>query len=197
MGNIIDIFIVIVMCQLELGAASSVIMTIVGGVSGVKIDAINKTDSLAVVDDEVRTPDSGYSSVSSHSSRSLFLGNVLDVHAEEFEPPGSEVTDAQIKPLEDQPAAAVVECKKKDRKRSKSEDDDKQVTKDVTVPGVSLRSLVPGASSDLVEKARVMVERAVKQHKVFIIFGQYSSVRRALKRRGWLEKPCDCCRVPR
>ena len=65
------------------------------------------------------------------------------------------------------------------------------------VPSVALRSLVPGASTELVERARATVERAIKQHKVFIMFGQYSSVRRALKRRGWLEKPCDCCRVPR
>jgi hypothetical protein len=41
------------------------------------------------------------------------------------------------------------------------------------------------------------VEKAVKQHKIFVVFGQYNSVKRALKRRGWLEKPCDCCRVPR
>ena len=64
-------------------------------------------------------------------------------------------------------------------------------------PVVALRSLVPGANTELVERARAVVEKAVRQNKVFVVFGQYNSVRRALKRRGWLEKPCDCCRVPR
>ena len=93
----------------------------------------------------------------------------------------------------------------KERKRTSpsTEEEDKaasKVTRDEVsslVPSVALRSLVPGASTELVERARATVERAIKQHKVFIMFGQYSSVRRALKRRGWLEKPCDCCRVPR
>ena len=70
----------------------------------------------------------------------------------------------------------------------------KNVPTEIPVP---LRYLVPGASSELVEKARSIVEKAVKQHKIFVVFGQYNSVKRALKRRGWLEKPCDCCRVPR
>ena len=86
----------------------------------------------------------------------------------------------------------------KDKKRTDEDDDIKASSvRTSDVPGVSLRSVVPGANSELVDRARMMVEKAVKQHKVFIIFGQYSSVRRALKRRGWLEKPCDCCRVPR
>ena len=97
----------------------------------------------------------------------------------------------------------------KERKRTNPDDDKVTVSKvlcdnnknsssDIaSVPSIALRSLVPGASMELVERARALVEKAVKQHKVFIIFGQYSSVRRALKRRGWLEKPCDCGRVPR
>ena len=97
----------------------------------------------------------------------------------------------------------------KERKRTNPDDDKVTVSKvlcdnnknsssDIaSVPSIALRSLVPGASTELVERARALVEKAVKQHKVFIIFGQYSSVRRALKRRGWLEKPCDCGRVPR
>ena len=34
------------------------------------------------------------------------------------------------------------------------------------MPSVALRSLVPGASTELVERARATVERAIKQHKV-------------------------------
>ena len=93
------------------------------------------------------------------------------------------------------------------------------------------------------ERAKAIVDKAVRQHKIFVVFGQYNrwmmlmliiklmlmlmlmlmnmmayqhiptrweydddgddddfdfSVKRALKRRGWLEKPCDCCpKLPR
>ena len=93
----------------------------------------------------------------------------------------------------------------KERRRNLTGDEDsynklpyelstKNVLSEIPVP---LRHLVPGANSELVEKARSIVEKPVKQHKIFVVFGQYNSVKRALKRRGWLEKPCDCCRVPR
>ena len=64
--------------------------------------------------------------------------------------------------------------------------------------GRHLGTLVPGANAELVERARAIVDKAVRQHKIFVVFGQYNSVKRALKRRGWLEKPCDCCpKLPR
>ena len=177
-------------------------MNVVG--NGVKMTGVSqdiiKNDG---VDVEVRTPDSGYSSVSSHSSRSF--SNPLDVHAEELEPPADTSPKRAVSDVDvSRPSLETETAKKKtDRKRTKSEHDDDKVVKvsdqktDLSLPGVALRTMLPGVNTDLVDKARTMVERAVKQHKVFIIFGQYSSVRRALKRRGWLEKPCDCCRVPR
>jgi hypothetical protein len=67
------------------------------------------------------------------------------------------------------------------------------VPEPASAPGRPLGSLVPGANSELVERARAVVDKAVRQHKIFVVFGQYSSVKRALRRRGWLEKPCDCC----
>ena len=179
-------------------------MNVVG--NGVKMAGASR-DSIkndaAGVDVEVRTPDSGYSSVSSHSSRSF--SNPLDVHAEELEPPTDTSPKRAVSDVDvSRPSLETETVKKKtDRKRTKSEHDDDKVVKvsdqktDLSLPGVALRTMLPGVNTDLVDKARTMVERAVKQHKVFIIFGQYSSVRRALKRRGWLEKPCDCCRVPR
>ena len=186
-------------------------MNVVG--AGVKIAGAGQDNGKhegagAGVDVEVRTPDSGYSSVSSHSTRSF--SNSLDVHAEELEPSPIPPTDSPPKRAASEvdvsrPSLETETVKKKaERKRTKSEhEDDKVVAKvsdqktELAIPGVALRTLLPGVNTDLVDKARTMVERAVKQHKVFIIFGQYSSVRRALKRRGWLEKPCDCCRVPR
>ena len=121
-----------------------------------------------------------------------FLGNSLEVHAEESE--------------QESPAPAVAEggeesrearARKglKERKRINTEEE--VVGQKVPPDLPPVKPVVPGANSDLVEKAKSIVEKAVKQHKVFVMFGQYGTVKRGLKRRGWLEKPCDCCRVSR
>ena len=131
-----------------------------------------------------------------------FLGNSLEVHAEETE---------QDSPEEDSSSTVSrLEIKKsnitlKERKRNKTDDEETNSQKVLCeIPNkntdqstITLRAVVPGANSELVEKAKVIVEKAIKQHKVYVMFGQYGTVRRALKRRGWLEKPCDCCRVSR
>ena len=133
-----------------------------------------------------------------------FLGNSLEVHAEETE---------QDRP-EGVPPSTVsrLEIKKnnvslKERKRNNTDDDTTNQssqkvlceipTKNSDQASIAIRAVVPGANSELVEKAKSIVEKAIKQHKVYVMFGQYGTVKRGLKRRGWLEKPCDCCRVSR
>ena len=32
----------------------------------------------------------------------------------------------------------------------------------------------PGANSELVERAKAIVDKAVRQHKIFVVFGQYN-----------------------
>lgn len=126
-----------------------------------------------------------------------FLGNSLEVHAEESEqegrpapavPEGGEEARAGARKSGTGPGL-------KERKRTNTEDD--VVGQKVPPDLPPVKPVVPGANSDLVEKAKSIVEKAVKQHKVFVMFGQYGTVKRGLKRRGWLEKPCDCCRVSR
>ena len=36
------------------------------------------------------------------------------------------------------------------------------------------KSFVAGANSELVERARAIVDKAVRQHKIFVVFGQYN-----------------------
>ena len=36
------------------------------------------------------------------------------------------------------------------------------------------KSYVAGANSELVERARAIVDKAVRQHKIFVVFGQYN-----------------------
>ena len=133
-----------------------------------------------------------------------FLGNSLEVHAEETQPDSPEgVAASTVSRLEIKKTNVSL----KERKRNNTDDDvANQSSQKVLceIPNknsdqstIAIRAVVPGANSELVEKAKVIVEKAIKQHKVYVMFGQYGTVRRALKRRGWLEKPCDCCRVSR
>ena len=132
-----------------------------------------------------------------------FLGNSLEVHAEEVEPENPPVTTERVQD-------SGLEIRKtgggaglKERKRSNTEDDGATQTSQKVLcdlpnlPTVNVKSVVPGANSELVERAKSIVEKAIKQHKVYVMFGQYGTVKRGLKRRGWLEKPCDCCRISR
>ena len=133
-----------------------------------------------------------------------FLGNSLEVHAEETQPDSPEgVAASTVSRLEIKKTNVSL----KERKRNNTDDDvanqsSQKVlceipSKNTEQSSVTIRAVVPGANSELVEKAKSIVEKAIKQHKVYVMFGQYGTVKRGLKRRGWLEKPCDCCRVPR
>ena len=133
-----------------------------------------------------------------------FLGNSLEVHAEETEQDSPEgVSSSTVSRLE----IKKTNVSSKERKRNNTDDDPTNQTsqkvlceipnKNPEQTSIAIRAVVPGANSELVEKAKLIVEKAIKQHKVYVMFGQYGTVKRGLKRRGWLEKPCDCCRVSR
>ena len=131
-----------------------------------------------------------------------FLGNSLEVHAEETEQDSPEgVPTSTVSRLEIKKSNLSL----KERKRNKTDDDENTSQKVLCeIPNknsdqstIAIRAVVPGANSELVEKAKIIVEKAIKQHKVYVMFGQYGTVKRGLKRRGWLEKPCDCCRISR
>ncbi|XP_023323881.1 tubulin monoglycylase TTLL3 [Eurytemora carolleeae] len=51
--------------------------------------------------------------------------------------------------------------------------------------------------NEIVERAKYIVDKAVKNRKVFIMYGKDGRVRRCLKRRGWLEKPFIFSRIGR
>ena len=135
-----------------------------------------------------------------------FLGNSLEVHAEETQPDSPEgVSSSTVSRLEIKKTNVNVSLK--ERKRNNTDDDHTNQSsqkvlceipnKNPDQSSIAIRAVVPGANSELVEKAKSIVEKAIKQHKVYVMFGQYGTVKRGLKRRGWLEKPCDCCRVSR
>ena len=133
-----------------------------------------------------------------------FLGNSLEVHAEETEQDSPEgVSSSTVSRLE----IKKNNVSSKERKRNNTDEDPTNQSsqkvlceipnKNPDQNSIAIRAVVPGANSELVEKAKLIVEKAIKQHKVYVMFGQYGTVKRGLKRRGWLEKPCDCCRVSR
>ena len=133
-----------------------------------------------------------------------FLGNSLEVHAEETQPDSPEgVAASTVSRLEIKKTNVSL----KERKRNNTDDDVANQSsqkvlceiphKNPDQTSITIRAVVPGANAELVEKAKGIVEKAIKQHKVYVMFGQYGTVKRGLKRRGWLEKPCDCCRVSR